>query len=237
MKTPFFPSLRPCLAPMGSRTGAAAASLTQATLLQIEERLSPALDPTLLQKPAKKAHSRTRIFSLTRTFWCWMWQVLQGNTSCREVVRQVQALFAVFTDAEVDERTSAYCRARKKLACGLLEKAFGSSHRSAEKHAAASQLLQGRPLKMVDGSGLRVSDTPENRKAFPSSKNQYDKPSFPIMKIVALFSAASGAILAKATGSFLQSELRLLMSLRQGLHPNDILGGTVISAALSWPPG
>jgi hypothetical protein len=225
MKTPFFPALRPCLAPMGSRTQAAVRSLAQSTLLQIQERLGPALDPKLLQKPAEKEHSRQRIFSLTRTFWCWIWQVLQGNTSCREVVRQVQALFAVFTEAEVDEGTSAYCRARKKLADQLLQKAFEFSHRSAEKHAAPARLLQGRPLKMADGSGLRVADTSENRKAFPPSKNQYPKPSFPILKIVALFSAASGAIMAKAIGSFRQSELRLLMSLRQALQPNDIVGG------------
>src|SRR5438876_5575373 len=101
MKTPFFPSLRPCLAPMGSRSRAAAQSLKQATLLQIEERLAPGLDSFLLQKSEEKDHSRERIFSLGRTFWCWIWQVLQGNTSCREVVRQIQALFAAFSSLEI----------------------------------------------------------------------------------------------------------------------------------------
>lgn len=225
MKTPFFPALRPCLAPMGSRTQAATRSLAQDTLLQIEARLRPALAPHLLDRPATKEHSRQRIFTLSRTFWCWIWQVLQGNTSCREVVRQVQALFAAFTAAEVDEGTSAYCRARKKLARGLLEKAFESSHRSAEKHAAPSQLLQGRALKLVDGSGLRVADTPANRKAFPPAQNQHTKPSFPILKLVALFSAASGTIFAKAIGSLQHSELRLLMGLRQALQSKDILIG------------
>lgn len=210
---------------MGSRTQAAARALAQDTLLQIEDRLSPALDLDILDKPAAKEHSRERIFTLSRTFWCWIWQVLQGNTSCREVVRQVQALFAVFTEAQVDEGTSAYCQARKKLALGLLEKAFVCSHRSAAKHAATSTLLQGRPLKVADGSGLRVADTPENRKAFPPSKNQHAKPSFPLMKIVALFSAASGAIISKATGCSKQSELRLLMGLGQALQPKDILTG------------
>jgi len=210
---------------MGSRTQAAARSLAQATLLQIEDRLGPALDPDLLQKPAKKAHSRNRIFSLSRTFWGWIWQVLQGNTSCREVVRQVQALFAVFSDHCVDKGNSAYCQARRKLAASLLEKAFAASQRSAEKQAPASKLLQGRPLKMADGSGVRVPDSPKNRQAFPPAKNQHAKPSFPILKMVALFSAASGAVLAKATGSLHQSELRLLMSLGQQLQPKDILCG------------
>lgn len=225
MHTPFLPSLRHQVAPMGSRIRAATRSLSPSTLLQIEERLGPALKDGLLKKPATKAHSRERIFSLARTFWCWIWQALQANTSCREVVRQVQTLFAVFSDKQVDEGTSAYCRARKKLAAALLEKAMVSSARSAEGLAPRSRLLQGRPLKFVDGTGLRVADTDKNRAAFPRSKNQFAKPSFPIMKVVALFSSLSGAIIARAVGSILQSELRLLMGLRPALAPGDILGG------------
>lgn len=101
---------------MGSRLHASVRALSQATLLQIEERLGPALDGSLLEKPATKEHSRQRIFSLRRTFWCWIWQVLQSNTSCREVVRQVQILFALFCKGRVDEGTGAYCRARKNSA-------------------------------------------------------------------------------------------------------------------------
>lgn len=223
MKTPFFPALRPCLAPLGGRTQSWVRSLTPLTLFQIEERLSPALERQILLKPSAGDHSRERIFTLARTFWCWIWQVLQGNTSCREVVRQVQALFALHDQSDVDEGTSAYCQARKKLASTLLAKAFHCVYQRAEKLAPAINLLQGRPLKVADGAGLRVSDTPENRKAFPASCNQYGKPSFPILKLVALFSAASGAILAHAISSCLQSELRLLLSLRPFLQGNDIL--------------
>ena len=157
MITPFFPSLRPLLAPMGSRSQTAVRSLSQQTLAQIEERLAPALDPALFEKPDEKDHSRDRIFSLVRTFWCWIWQVLQANTSCREVVRQVQALFAAFSGLSVDEGNSAYCKARKKLALALLQKAFDSSHASAEKLAPRTRLLQGRPQKIVDGSSFVTS--------------------------------------------------------------------------------
>ena len=46
-----------------------------------------------------------------------------------------------------------------------------------------------------------------------------------MMKVVALFSAASGAILAKTIGNRHQSELRLLMNLRAALAPQDVLAG------------
>lgn len=223
MQTPFFPGLRASLAPMGARTQHTARSLAQATLLQIEERLNPALPADLLKKPGQGNHSRERIFSLVRTFWCWIWQILQANTSCREVVRQVQALFAAFTDEELDEATSAYCQARSKLPLSLLQGAFQASARSAEKRASPSPLLQGRPLKAADGSGVRLQDTPKNRKVFPPTKNQFRRPSFPILKVVALYSLASGAILAKSIGSLCTGELRLLMKLRQSFQPKDIL--------------
>ena len=211
---------------MGSRTHSIVRSLQQATLLQIEERLAPALDAGVLQKPLDKDHSRERVFSLTRTFWSWIWQVLQANTSCREVVRQTQALFATWSSLQVDEGTSAYCQARKKLADSILEAAFQAAARSADKEAVgAPRRLQGRSLKMVDGSTVRLADTPENRQAFPPSQHQFEKPSFPMLKLVTLFSASSGAIVGRVTGTFAQSELRLLFSLRQPLLSQDIVIG------------
>jgi hypothetical protein len=212
------------LAPMGARSESARRSLTQQTLAQIEERLAPALPHDLFEKPAEKHHSRERIFSLARTFWSWIWQVFQSNTSCREVVRQVQALFAAFSSLSVDEGTSAYCKARQKIALSFLEKAFAASARSVEKLAPSSQ-LQGRPQKVVDGSGCRLWDSSENREAFPPPRHQFSKPCFPHLKILALFSAASGAILAKAAGALDKSELRLLFTLGEKIAARDILIG------------
>lgn len=124
MHPPFLPALRPVLAPMGSRSKTAARALAQATLLQIEQTLGPALEPELLLKPTSGDHCRERVFFLVRTFWCWIWQVLQANTSCRQVVRQVQALLAVLSQEQIDEGNSAYCQARRKLPLALLQEAL-----------------------------------------------------------------------------------------------------------------
>lgn len=225
MHTPFLPALRAALAPMGSRVQATLGSLRQATLAQIEERFRPALDPDLLKKPLTKAHSRERIFSLHRVFWCWLWQSLQAHTSCREVVRQVQALFAIHAGGPVHHGTGAYCKARAKLPLALMEQAFLSSAAHAEKGAPVARRLQGRSLKIVDGTSLRLADTPKNRAAFPPCRNQHSRVGFPLLKMVALFSAASGAIIGRACGSTEQSENRLLLSLRGCLQAGDILMG------------
>jgi Transposase DDE domain len=239
MNTQDFPGLRPYLAPMGSRVRTTLRALRQDTLSGIEEHLAPALGSTLLDKPSGKDHSRRRTFTLTRTFWCWIWQVLQGATSCREAVRQVQILFAVHGKGRTAGKdTGAFCRARRKIAGTLLDRLLAASHRSAEAVSSRDALLQGRPLRIVDGSSVRVPDTAANRRAFPGARNQFAKPGFPMLTVLVLFSAASGAILARVVGNFLQSELRLFLELAEALRPGDILAadrhfGNFLTAALA----
>jgi len=224
-KTSFFPSWRPVLAPMRSPVKATLASFKAATLCQIEASLGAGLDGSLWGKPRVKAHSRCRIYSRHRVFWCWIWQMLGRHTSCREVVRQVQGLFALGLGRRVGGGTGAYCRSRAKLPLELMEQALLSSAAAAQTRAGASQLLQGRPLKMVDGTSLRLEDTPPNRAAFPVPSNQYRSVGFPLIKMVAIFSAVSGAIVGRATGTWEQSENRLLKSLGALLCQGDILMG------------
>jgi len=222
MHTPFLPALRPCLAPLGKHSARFTRSIRQATLAQVEQSFSSALAPGLLRQNPSQDYSRERVFTLARTFWCWIWQVLQANTSCREVVRQVQALFAIH-GRRVDECTSAYCQARSKLSLGLLQKILAAASHQLQQRAPDSSLLGGRPLRVVDASGVRLPDTPKNRAAFPPPKNQPKGTGFPYLKVAVLFSLQTGAILAHSLGSLLQHELRLFLGLRQWLKPGDIV--------------
>ena len=210
---------------MRPRAKHAAEPFARATLSHIEQTLGPALPSDLLAKPASGQHSRRRIFCLNRTFWCWIWQIFQSNTSCREVVRQMQAVLSLLEQPSVDPDGSAYCQARAKLSLGLLERALSASFLSAEKRAPACKPLQRRPVKVVDASSVRLEDTQVNRAVFPASKNQFSKPSFPILKLMAMFSLASGSLIARATGTIETAETRLLMSLRKHVQPGDILLG------------
>ena len=217
-----FPAFRATLAPMGKRSAQFTRSIRQSTLAQIEQRFSKAIDPSLLKLNTSHDHSRERIYSLARTFWCWIWQVLQANTSCREVVRQVQALFAIH-GRDVDEGSAAYCQARSKLSLGLLQKLFACVAGRVEQRAPASAVLQGRTLRLIDASGVRLPDTAKNRAAFPPPKNQPSGTGFPYLKVIALFSLQSGAVLAHSIGSLLHHELRLFLGLRRWLNRGDIV--------------
>lgn len=221
--TPDFPQLVRTLAPMRCRNPKPALDcLRQATLCQVEERLAKFLPAQHLRQNESQAHSRRRLLPLNRTFWCWLWQILQCNTSCREVLRQVQMLFCLH-GLSIDEGTSAYCQARGKIPLDLLTGCIGRLAQTAFALVPHSPLLQGRRLKAVDGSSARLADTRENQRAFPQSASQKPGAGFPVMKIVALLCVATGSILTHITGNQSQSELSLAWQLAASLVKGEVL--------------
>lgn len=237
--TPDFPAWNHRLAPMGARTRSVLSGVRQLTLTRLEERLHSCLPDSLFQKPATGDHSRQRIYSLPRTFWCWIWQMLNANAPCREVVRQVQALFILRGGAAVDEDSGGYCQARQRLPRRLLEQALTASAQSAADRAPQSKLLRGRSLKVVDGSGLRLPDTPRNQQHYRQPLTQKPGCGFPVLRLVVLFCLASGALVARSTGTLWESESRLFHRLLPTLKFGDIVlgdrgfGNFVILALLS----
>jgi len=224
--THYFPAWCQRLFPMGSHAfGKTLHRLRQATLAHIEDRLGDFLTSQLLHSTPTGTYSRQRIFTLARTFWCFLWQMLQANTSLREVLRQIQALFELNGGPPVDEGTAAYSQARSKLPLSIFGQALTASAQAALAQAPESLLLQGRSIKVVDGSTCRLADTPLNQKAFPQRDNQLPGCGFPIMRLVVLFCVASGAILAVRVGAFCVSELALCNALLDQLKPQDILIG------------
>lgn len=121
MSTPCFPAFRSRLAALGRRT---VHSVRQATLAQLQEHLRDFLPAPLLSIAEDGPNSRERVFTLRLTFECFVWQLLQPKTACREVVRQVQARFRLHDQGPVAEGDSAYVQARRRLPRERLEQAL-----------------------------------------------------------------------------------------------------------------
>jgi hypothetical protein len=224
LHTPFLPALRHALAPMGSRTTLTLRQVRAYTLCQLESALGCWVPTSLFPKAAAKENSRDHHYTRWRSFWCMLWQALNPDASGREVVRQLQALFELEEGPKLSEEDGAYCRAKARLPLAEFPKALAATAQAADRLAPAMTLLRSRPLKAVDGSALTLSDTPKNRKAYPPLQCA-DRPSFPMMRIVVIFSVLSGAISALASGSWAGSELALFSSLSQQLIAGDILLG------------
>jgi len=222
MQTPFFPAWRAQLAACGQR---AAQQVRQASLAQLEHFLQDVLPPELLAQEDQGLNSRNRIFNLCLTAQCFLWQALNPHSACREVVRQVQALFRLLGRGAVDEDTSAYCQGRKRLPKKRLEQMVSASAQCVEQRAGSGGQLQGRPIKVVDGSSVQAPDTPANQKRYPQPSEQKRGCGFPVLKFLVLFSLKSGAVLKVVLGNLHQHDLRLLKTMRKSLCRGDILLG------------
>ena len=222
MHTPLFPAFRSRLAALGRRT---AHTLRQATLAQLQEHLRNLLPAPLLSATEEGANSRERVFSLRFTFECFVWQVLKPQTSCREVVRQVQALLRLHGRVPIDEGDSAYIQARQRLPRERLEKALRATAQMADRRVGSGGQLNGRPVQVVDASSTQLPDTAKNQKRYPQSSVQKPGCGFPVLKFMVLFSLCSGAVLNIMLGNLHDHDLRLLHGLWAALKTGDILLG------------
>jgi len=216
MQTPFFPVWRSRLGPMGQRV----ARLRQQSLLCLDRLFNSFLPPALLAQAEEGPNSRERIFTVRRTFFGFLYQVLNPDCACREVVRQIQALFALHTSTRVDEATGAYCQARARLPWDILPRLRCAAAAQAEK---ARRLWHGLCVKVVDGTSTSLPDTAKNQRAYPQSGAQQPGCGFPLLKLVGVFSLATGALLDYAKGNKHQHELGLLQRLLHHFKSGDLV--------------
>jgi hypothetical protein len=172
-------------------------------------------------------NSRERIFTAQVTFWAFVAQVLSPGTSCREAVRRIEAWWE-HSGREIDlsASTSAYCQARLRLDPEALELIAGHLSWNLERNTLEEERwLQGRSVRIVDGTFLSMPDTPENQRMWPQPSGQKAGCGFPIMRLVGFFSLSSGALLETATSSKHVAESVLSRSLWGKLKKGDVLLG------------
>jgi hypothetical protein len=214
--TPLFPAWRARFANLGRRVQ----QVRQQSLLQLDLLLSPWLPAGLLSQADEGPNSRERVYSVRRTFFGFLFQVLKPECPCREVVRQILALCALHTDDSSSPGTSAYCQARARLPWDILPRLRCALAAQAER---TRPLWKGFSVKVVDGTGISLVDTQKNQRAYPQSGEQKPGCGFPLLKLVGVFSLASGALLDYAKGNKHQHELGLLQRLLDTFKAEDLV--------------
>ena len=167
---------------------------------------------------------RNRIWTPLTTAFAFIWQQLTPNGSCDDAVSAVQLQQIQANQTPCSSNTSAYCQARKRLPEEGLWQGLKLTGQGLDSQAQWG--WRGRPVKLVDGSTLTMSDTPENQAAYPQESNQKSGLGFPIMRIGVLGDLNTGAILdckiapysGKGTG-----ETALLRQMLPDIHAADII--------------
>jgi len=169
---------------------------------------------------------RERVFTPAVTLWPFLSQLLDPDHSCRAAVARLLAWLVVCGRPLCSPRTGSYCKARGRLPEALLAHLTRHSGQQILDAAEAAWLWQGRVVKVVDGTGISMPDTPANQKAYPQPSSQQPGVGFPLLRLVVVFSLAVGTVLdaafaphqGKGTG-----ELSLFRSLREQLQRGDVL--------------
>lgn len=169
---------------------------------------------------------RLRLYTPALTLWAFLSQLLDPDHSCRQAVARLLAWLAAAGRALCSPRTGAYCKARGRLPEALLARLTRDTGQQALDGADGAWLWKGRIVKVVDGTGISLPDTPANQQAYPQPSSQRPGAGFPLLRLVVLFSLAVGTVLdaafaphqGKGTG-----ELSLFRALRDQLRRGDVL--------------
>jgi len=177
-----------------------------------------------LAKTPRGPGSRKRIYTRKLTFWCFLWQVLQPQTACRAVVRKVQAEHET-RRRRIDENSSGYCQARSRLPLTLFQNGMERSAQCADRMALHRSPGWNRPIKVIDATSFRTPDTRANQKRYHYPTGQKKGCGFPVLRALAIFSLASGAISQIVTAACYTGEMVMLKSLWRSLLRGDIALG------------
>lgn len=169
---------------------------------------------------------RERVFSPLGTLWTFVCQILSQDHSCRSAVAQWVAVQVGRGKKPCSSLTTAYCRARRKLPETFYRRV---TLRLGEKLSALSPegwKWKGREVKIVDGSTLKLPDTPTNEAHYPQRRNQKKGLGFPTVRILTVVSLSCGALLDAAFSSIRGKETgepALLRSLISSFKRGDVL--------------
>jgi hypothetical protein len=127
--------------------------LTSPALLEMTESVLP--------------EHRERLYPPTVALSMFMRQVLEADSSCQKAVNGWAAQRAADGLCGCSVRTGGYCRARQRLPLEMVSALTRETGRLLSHKALAQWLWRGRAVKLVDGTGISMPDTPENQAVYP----------------------------------------------------------------------
>lgn len=199
----------------------------QAKATQAVEFFNVLTSPKLLDTTeALLPEHRERLYPPTVALSMFMRQVLEADGSCQKAVDGWAAQRAADGLRPCSVRTGGYCRARQRLPLEMVSALTRQTGRLLHEKALAPWLWRGRTVKLVDGTGISMPDTPENQERYPQPSTQAPGVGFPLARLVMVICLATGAALDAAIGPHSgkgSGELGLVRRLLEGFSPGDVM--------------
>lgn len=176
---------------------------------------------------------RKRLFPPSETLSMFLTQALSADRSCQKAVNDRAVTRVVRGLPRCSTHTGAYCRARQRLPTEMLSTLVRQTGRRITAQAPAPWRWRGRPVRLVDGTTVVLSDTSANQAAYPQPRSQKPGLGFPVCRLVGMLCLGSGAVLNAAIGRYQGKggdEQTLLRSILHTLERGDVLIGDAFYA-------
>jgi hypothetical protein len=143
-----------------------------------------------------------RIYTPFVTLCMFLSQVIDPDHSCRAAVARLIVRLAVGKRKPCAPDTSSYCEARLRLPEGVIVRLVRETARRTDDRVADDWLWKGRSVTLVDGTTASMPDTSANQEEYPQSNTQGIGLGFPLVRMVALISLATGVARDLALGPY-----------------------------------
>lgn len=127
---------------------------------------------------------RERLYPPTVTLSMFMRQALDADSSCQKAVNSWAAQRRAEGLNVQSVRTGGYCKARERLPVAMVTGLTHAVGGLVSARARAGWRWRGRHVKLVDGTGISMSDTPENQACYPQPSSQAEGVGFPLARVV-----------------------------------------------------
>jgi hypothetical protein len=185
------------------------------------------LTPDMLRELAgQAAESSEPIYTPLVTLWMFLGQVIDPDHSCRQAVARLLVWLTLQGQPACCVETGAYCKARFRLSEEYLHNLVRATGARLHGKSRSAWLWKGRRVKIADGTTVIMPDTAANQAEYPQPDGQKPGLGFPMIRLVALFCLATGAVLDAAVAAYSgkgTGELSLLRSIWDQLQEGEVL--------------
>jgi len=174
---------------------------------------------------------RDRCFAPLETLSLFLAQSMNADSSCQNIVNEFAVQRISNGLLPYSTNTGSYCKARQRLPLPLVSSATRLTGRFLSELSPEKWCWQGRAVKLIDGTTVTLSDTPENQLVYPQQAEQAPGLGFPICRIVGIICLASGGVLNAAMGPYKgkgASEQTLLRGMLDTFDAADVVLGDAL---------